>query len=545
MLRPFFIYMTTINPSWDPRHTISDQERQALSVLNVEALSPSERTVVNALTAAGGRALIVGGSVRDALLGIKPKDVDIEVYNLGRDAITTALKQVGRVDLVGKSFGVIKVSVIQGDTLDVSVPRRENKTGRGIKGFVMEFPTDMTPAEAASRRDYTINAMAYDPITNDLFDFYNGVDDLNNKTLRHVSDAFAEDPERVRRGMQFAARFDLAVAPETITLCKQLLAEADTSAPSRIWGEWEKWATKGNFPKRGLDFLKITGWTETAPEIHALIDCPQDPNWHPEGDVFIHTALTCERTAEIARRDNLDKFDRTVLLFAALCHDFGKPTTTVHSPDGRIRSPEHAYKGVPIAEAFLESINAPNDIRKQVLPLVKEHMTHMFWKGRTKHNMRAAVQSLAELLHPATIRQWERLVEADSSARPPRARQRPAEDWLRAAEEIGCADGKIPPVLLGRDLIELGIKPGPEMGTLLKRVRNAQLKDRFRTKDEAIRWLWRNTSAFHLVRGEDLIQLGYKEGKQMGQVLKEILDLQIVGKIQTREEALAFAKGKL
>ncbi len=534
-----------IDPSWDPKTSISAKAQAALLAISIEQLTPNQRTVLTALNAAGGRALVVGGSVRDALLNIPPKDVDIEVYNLGRDAITKALKKVGRVDLVGKSFGVIKVSVAKGDTIDVSVPRRENKTGRGIKGFVMEFPTDMTPAEAASRRDYTINAMAYDPVTRELFDFYNGIENLEQKVLRHVSDAFAEDPERVRRGMQFAARFDLAVAPETAELCRRLLAEADTSAPSRIWGEWEKWAAKGKYPIRGLEFLRTTGWTATAPEIEALIDCPQDLQWHPEGDVFVHTAFTCERAAEIAERDSLNKFDRTVLLLSALCHDFGKPSTTIHSSDGRIRSPEHAYKGVPIAEAFLNSINAPNDVRKQVLPLVKEHMTHMFWKGRTKRNMRSAVQSLAELLHPATIRQWERLVEADSSARPPLPRQRPAKDWLRVAEEIGCADGKVAPVLLGRDLIELGVKPGPEMGQLLQRIRTAQLKDRFRTKEDAIRWLWRNTSALHLVRGEDLIALGYPEGKEMGQVLKEILDLQIVGKITTRDAAIEFAQKKL
>jgi tRNA nucleotidyltransferase (CCA-adding enzyme) len=157
----------------------------------------------------------VGGIVRDAVLGLEAKDFDVEIYGLEKSQVEKALQRVGRINLVGKNFGVIKVLPFTGDVheFDVSLPRLENKIGRGIKGFVTDFPPTLTLRQAAQRRDFTINAFAFDPFSNEFFDFFDGLNDLNDRILRHIGPAFAEDPERVRRGMQFAARFDMQVAP--------------------------------------------------------------------------------------------------------------------------------------------------------------------------------------------------------------------------------------------------------------------------------------------------------------------------------------------
>jgi len=221
----------------------------------------------NKISSIGGRAFLVGGCIRDAILGFKSKDIDIEVFNITKDELLEILKQFGDIDTVGESFEVIKLTTFNQD-FDISFPRKETKIGEGHKGFITEADPFMDPREAAKRRDFTINALMLDINTFQLFDFFNGLEDLHNGILKHTSDAFAEDPLRVLRAMQFASRFNLTLHPDTIELAKSLKSEFHTISKERLWIEFEKLLTKGQFPSKGIDVLFKTEWVKCFPSIN-------------------------------------------------------------------------------------------------------------------------------------------------------------------------------------------------------------------------------------------------------------------------------------
>src|SRR5579862_2201756 len=268
-------------------------------------LPPLLEAIVRELRSAGYRALVVGGAVRDALLGQEPKDLDIEVSGIVYDRLAALIAQYGRVDLVGKSFGVVKLQSGGGE-YDFSVPRRDSKVGPKHQDVSATFDESITPREAASRRDFTINAMACDPLTGEVLDFFGGRDDLKNRILRATSDAFAEDPLRVLRGMQFACRFDLDIAPETVEKCRSIVYRFSSIARERVAEEFMKWAVKSVRPGRIAEYLRLTGWEVHFPEIARLAGVPQDPHWHPEGDVSVHTMLVLDAAARVAIRDGLE-----------------------------------------------------------------------------------------------------------------------------------------------------------------------------------------------------------------------------------------------
>lgn len=422
--------------------------------------------------------LIVGGFVRDSILGVPSNDVDIEVYGLGLDEIESALADTGlyKVDAVGKAFGVLKVD----NELDISVPRRENKIGVGHKGFNMIPDPNMSVKDAASRRDFTINSMAMD-IDGNVIDPYNGQQDLNWRMLRHTSDAFSEDPLRVMRGMQFAARFNMVLEPDTMHLCRVMGNQKFELPKERIWEEWKKWALKGQLPSKGLKLLRMVGWLD--PELKDLVDCPQDKSWHPEGNVWIHTLHVVDAAAEIAERDQLDDHDRLVLMFAALTHDFGKPSTT-KMEDGRWRSKGHCQEGVKPAEAFLKRIGAPLSIIAEVKPLIAEHLVHAGIKDPTDK----AIRRLAKRLHPSNIKMLSMVVHADHNGRPPLPKGNPLQPWVNKAYELNVFSDKPQPILMGRHLLDLGVSPGKPMGVMLNRAFELQLDGEFDNLNDAQQW---------------------------------------------------------
>ena len=204
---------------------------------------------------------------------------------------------VGAVQLTGKVFGVFKVTPPGGATLDVSLPRRESKIGAHHRDFHVEPDPAMTPQEAARRRDFTTNSAAWDPQTAEILDFYGAMADIDAGILRMVDErAFVEDPLRVLRGVRFAARFGWRIEERTALLCRQIAGEYPTLSIERVWIEWEQWA-RGNQPSAGLRALVATDWVRHYPELAALIDLPQDPAWHPEGDVWTHTGYVCDAMA--------------------------------------------------------------------------------------------------------------------------------------------------------------------------------------------------------------------------------------------------------
>lgn len=449
---------------------------------DAQGLLDKAAAIAAALPAASA-VWMVGGCVRDKLLGLPVKDIDLEVYGMSYEHIAKDLRRAGfKLDLVGKQFAVIKVD----QTIDVSIPRKERKQGVGHRGFVVEPDPGLDFATAALRRDFTINAMGED-FTGQICDPHGGLRDLRAGLLRAVGPGFAEDPLRVLRAMQFAARFDMKMDTATARLCATLLPECATLPVERIWTEWEKWAALSRRPSAGLQVLRETGWIAAFPEIAAMVDLPQDPVWHPEGDVFIHTLHTCDAAASLAAREGLDRPHRVVLLLASLAHDFGKATTTVRNAEGRWTSPRHDKEGVPLAERFLQRIGAPGAIIERVLPLVGEHMAHISLEGAELTDR--VVRRLSNRLHPATLRQLSHVVEADHSGRPPLPGGRPMERWLAAADRMTLADDRPKPILQGRHLLQQGMQPGPEMGRRLKAAFEAQLDGAFEDVQGALQWL--------------------------------------------------------
>lgn len=460
------------------------------------AVEPNVRRVMQLLIEAGAAdVLLVGGCVRDVLLGVASKDVDIEVYGLTYDEIMNAVSPHFRVEIVGKSFGVMKV----GHNIDIALPRTESKSGTGHTGFDVTSDPNLSPRAAFARRDYTINALGW-RLDGTLIDYYGGRADLEKKILRATSKAFCDDPLRVLRGMQFAARFGMTMEPNTVQLCRDILPEFSTLSKERVYEEWLKWAEKGKYPSFGLDVLRQTRWIESFSELSALVSCEQNPCWHPEGDVWEHTKLVSNAMVEVmetacAGGEAFTLEERTVLMFAALAHDFGKPLVSVRDEGGVIRSHGHAEAGLPRAKSFLCSMRSPNAVVERVLPLVAEHMAILNTRKLGEPSART-IRRLAVRLFPANVRLWCALCQADAmGCFPPAADRRTirfqADVWLQAACAAEVRNEKPKPILLGRHLAPLGVASGPRMGQILAAAYEAQLDGEFSDISGAIEFLRR------------------------------------------------------
>ncbi|MGA2052734.1 MAG: polynucleotide adenylyltransferase [Opitutales bacterium] len=419
--------------------------------------------------AAGGRAVLVGGCVRDALLGQAAKDADLEVFGVDPGALEKLVASAYPIIVVGRSFGVLKV---RGLELDVSVPRRERKTGPKHKDFEVDADPAMSFHDAAGRRDFTINAISWDPLTRELIDPFNGAGDLRAGVLRHTTQRFGEDPLRVLRGMQLAARFELAVAPETVAMAATLTM--DGLSAERVFEEWQKLLVKGKKPSVGLEFLRACEWVKFFPELAGLIGCPQDPGWHPEGDVWTHT-LHC--LDAFALRRTGDAWEDLVVGLAVLCHDFGKPATTVKGEDGRVRSPGHEAAAEAPMLAFLSRMSNHKELIESVTPLVLCHMRprELMLGGAGD----GAIRRLAKKI--GRIDRLARVDEADRWGRPPLTPEEPgAGQWLlERAATLAVADQAPEPIVLGRHLIAAGLQPGPQFKQLLNACYEAQLDGKF------------------------------------------------------------------
>jgi tRNA nucleotidyltransferase (CCA-adding enzyme) len=435
------------------------------------------------LDAGASHCQLVGGCVRDLLLEMPCGDLEIEVYGIGYLKIVEALQGDYCIDRAGRPEGILRVD--QG--FDVSLPRSKRMARASGKGFDACVDPCLSPDKAAASRDFTINSIAID-LDCRIHDPYGGRQDLERGILRATSSTFGEDPIRVLRAMQFAARFEFTVEPETVELCRRLRSGFSALAVEGVRDEWFKWAAKGVSPAAGLRLLAQVEWLDCFPPLSALRFTPQDPSWHPEGDVWTHTGHVCDAAARIAIREKLDERDRVILLFAALCHDFGKPSTTVLNRSGRWAAPNHAGAGLPFITAFLAGLRAPEWLVEQVLPLVAEHMAHLATPVEQAPSPRQ-VRRLVDRLAPSSLRLWALLVEADASGRPPLPPRKPAVKWTAAASEISVASSQPAPLVLGRHLLEIGHPPGPRMGELLNRAYEAQLNGTFTTLPQALEWL--------------------------------------------------------
>jgi tRNA nucleotidyltransferase (CCA-adding enzyme) len=443
-----------------------------------------------ALRDAGGRPYLVGGAVRDALLGLPVKDFDVEVFGVGEDRLRAVLETLGRVDTVGQAFSVMKLVGIPGieGAVDVSRPRRDSKVGPGHRGIAAAADPDLSVEEASRRRDFTMNALLYDPLAGVLLDPQQGRKDLEARVLRAVdAETFVEDPLRALRAVQLAARFELTVEPETAGLCARM--PMGELAAERVFGEIEKLLLKAKQPSIGLDLMKA--WEmlgDIAPQLLPLGATPQDPQWHPEGDVWTHTLQVVDEAAGL--RDDLcaDRPRALTVMLAALLHDIGKPATTFRDPkDGHVRSPGHEEAGVAPAATLLDRWNVHSllgyDVRAQVLALVAHHLKPGELYKERERVSDGAIRRLARKCEPDLL---YRVARADCLGRRPGRFEPVAMEWFR--DKVRALDVAVKPpapLLRGRELLELGMSPGPEVGRILQAVYERQLDGAVTTVDEA------------------------------------------------------------
>ena len=447
---------------------MSDQSEHALA-----------RRVVEEVHAAGGRALFVGGWVRDRLIDRESKDIDIEVYGLGAGRLRTLLEGIGRVDAVGESFTVYKLG-----PLDVSLPRRESKTGRGHRGFTVTGNPNLSIEEASRRRDFTVNAITWNPLTEEYVDPHGGIEDLKHGVLRMVDpDTFADDSLRVLRAVQFAARFQWQVDAATKAVCRAI--PLDDLPSERIWGEFEKLLLRASRPSVGLELALELGVIERLfPGLAALVGCEQEPEWHPEGDVWVHNLLVIDQAA--TRTGGLPYPQQVALMLGAVCHDLGKPATTAFI-DGRIRSHNHEEAGVEPTLSILDRLNIHTlngyDVREQVVGLVAHHLKPGMWHRAPNGVGDGAFRRLARKVDLELL---ARLAAADCRGRTGTF-DCTAMDWfLERARRLGVQHEPPPPLLLGRHVLALGLNPGPEIGRILGQVYERQIDGEVSSLAESI-----------------------------------------------------------
>lgn len=452
----------------------------AMTLLDDESLA---RAIAQEVSRRGGSTYYVGGFVRDQVLGRHSKDVDIEVFGMPVDELRELLAGFGEVTTVGASFGVFN---LKGHTLDIAVPRRSSAGHRGGKDDLEEV-ADPTVGirEAALRRDLTMNALYQDVLTGEIVDHVGGRADMAAGVIRHVDDVtFAEDPLRVMRAAQFAARFDMTVDPSTVALCARL--DLSDLPFERVWEELRKALLKAGHPSVFFEALRdmrqLDPWFA---EVRALEGVPQNPMYHPEGDVWAHTMLVLDAAARL-RGEASEPF---AFMLSALCHDFGKAVAT-EELDGRTVSYGHEKAGVPLAAALLDRLGASGQVRAYVLNMVGLHMAPNALAAQGAG--RKAYNHLFD--QSVSPRDLLLLARADDLGRACE-RNRDAADavlWehLRDFEELMAR-----PFVQGKDLVAHGVEPGPMMGEVLRYAHKLRLAGL--DKDDQLRQslgFWRSLS---------------------------------------------------
>lgn len=434
----------------------------------------------------GIKPVFVGGFVRDHFTGHTTSDLDIELYGVtSLEALETLLRPFGKVGLYGKSFGVLKLSY-EGYSIDFSPPRTESKSGFGHKGFETAWFSDLDFTAAARRRDFTINAIGYDPLTETLLDPFGGVDDLKNKRLKCVDpQTFVDDPLRVLRAVQFAARFELTCDESLLALCRKMIEQGALKElpKERIFEELKKLFLQSSRPSIGLTLFKVMGGLPFLSPLNRLENIPQDAKSHPEGSVWEHTLMALDTMASLRtgnhRRD-------IALMLAMLLHDIGKLETTIFE-EGVLNAPKHADMGVEIANDWLERITEDKTLISRILPLIQYHG----WP-RKLYRTAASDSEILRLSTQVCIDELILVARADFFGRAFASdipKKFEAGEWLRErASSLGVLYEPPPPLLMGRDLIALGLSPSESFKSILEKAYDAQLDQRFFTREEALEW---------------------------------------------------------
>ena len=450
------------------------------------------------------RALLVGGCVRDAFLGKQTRDVDIEVYGVEPKCLEDVLEKLfpERLKSTGKKFGILKILLGDNLEIDVSIPRTESKNGVGHNGFLVESNPALSPKEGARRRDFTMNTLAMDPLSGELFDDFGGLLDLQEHKLE-VTDSvqFLDDPLRVYRGAQFTARFNLVPTERTLFLMKEMVSagELEHLSAERITEEFKKGLLSPK-PSVFLEVLDQVGVLERIfPELSALAGVPQDPRWHPEGDVWTHTRLVVDQAAKIINQKDSEfsEDEKLVIMLSALCHDLGKVTTTETQEDGSITARGHAQAGIKPTREFFAKFTFSNETIEAVCGCVAEHLAppilyQELENGRlVEKSYQNAVRKVLRKIAPTSWKILLAVSEADIKGQGPVAA---AEEFIEGIPFTNAAlaiekAAACKPLIQGRDLIELGLKPGPQFGELIGEVERLRDEGKISSKDEAIQYV--------------------------------------------------------
>lgn len=465
------------------------------------------QTISKELQKQNAKAIVVGGSVRDHFLELPIKDYDVEVYGLdSMEQLADILRKYGSVNLVGKSFGVLKLRH-EGEEYDFSFPRTETKVGEGHRGFDVEVDGNMSFEHAARRRDFTVNAIGYDVEKKQFLDPFGGLEDIKAKRLRHIdNETFIEDPLRVYRAVQFCARFEMDLAEESFILCQRMVAESmlDTLPKERVYVEWKKLLLMSEKPSIGFELMRQLGILKSYfPELHALIEVPQSLQWHPEGDVWVHTMMCVDEMANICRSgcavtqggnalgvphpDNNTK-QTLKLLFAILCHDLGKALSTTVDEEGKIRAIGHEEAGLAPTKSLMLRLMDEHDFIESLLPLVEHHLKpSQFYAGKSKAS---AIRRLATKVN---IEELVVVAKADFLGRTTALsllRVYHAGEWLlEKSKDLQVSTRPLDNLLQGRDLIELGFIPSPRFKVILDEVYALQLEGDIVSKAKAIEFV--------------------------------------------------------
>jgi len=440
---------------------------------------PPVLSIIQEIDKEGGKTLLVGGAVRDLLLRREMKDLDLEVHGLPLEKLQKILRQFGKVSMIGKSFGVLR---LHGLDVDFSLPRKDS-AGRKPKVKIDPF---MSFKDAFSRRDLTINAMGIDLVTYDLIDPFDGYKDLAKKVLRAPDkNKFIEDPLRFYRVMQFISRFEMEPDAELNEICKKM--DISEISMERIEAELHKLMLKSKKPSLGIRWLKkLSRLSEVLPEVADTVDIQQESDWHPEGDVFEHLMQCIDAAAALDYENDIDKLK---VMYATLCHDLGKAVTT-ENIGGRWKSIGHAKKGVKITKNLLSRFTRNKDLAESVEKMVRHHMAPIqFVAAKAKP---AAYKRLARKLAPhTTLDLLAKVSLADKRGRNPMKGAPLAknfsvaaiEKFLKKAKEAKVEKIPEPPILFGRDLMGI-TEPGPRMGEILKKAYEIQIERGIRDKQE-------------------------------------------------------------
>jgi len=442
-------------------------------------------TLAQTLLDNGARAFIVGGYVRDYFLGVEQsKDIDIEVYGLNSlDKLKSALKELAPVHEVGKSFGVLKLN-LDGYDIDISLPRTETKTAKGHKGFHVQTNGQLDYTTAAKRRDFTMNSIGYDIKTDFFLDPYHGRKDIEAGIIRHVDDkSFVEDPLRVLRAVQFAARFEMSLDEDTLSLCQKMVKDKmlDELASERIFDEYKKLLLKSQKPSIGFELLNDLD--ALAPELKALQGIQQDPHYHPEGDVWVHTMMSLDAMA--ALKTGEDKKD-LILMLAVLCHDLGKVEAT-QEKEGKISAIGHEHIVEPTL-SLINQLSSEKALLEDILPLVKEHLApSQLYKQKSKDPAIRRLSTRVNIQDLVLVAKADHLGRTTTEAK---AKKYPAGEWLlKKAKRLKVNDAQPEAILLGRHLIDEGMEPGLEFKVILKEAYEEQLEGKIKDEKSALKWL--------------------------------------------------------